>query len=109
MSAEGEVSDQWLRSALVTYCQVLVELVEDETHAVHEAVHVGWLAFVVGGSLVSSERSLEGLEVLHPLDREVVRSYICLVEDEDEGKFCFVEDTIAEALSVRDAEHNDRR
>ena len=43
---------------------MLVELVEDETHAVHEAVHVGWLAFVVGGSLVSSQRSLEGLTLL---------------------------------------------
>ena len=52
MSAEGEVSDQWLRSALVTYCQVLVELVEDETHAVHEAVHVRRLALVVRRALM---------------------------------------------------------
>ena len=36
--------------------------------------------------------TLEGLEVLHPLEREVVRLDVCFVEEEDEGEFGFVED-----------------
>ena len=41
-----------LRSVLATYCQVLVELVENKTHAVHEAIHVRRLALVVRRALM---------------------------------------------------------
>lgn len=70
---------------------MLVELVEHEAHAVHEAVHVRRLALVVCRALVRRKRGLEGLKVLHPLDGEVVRVHVCLVEDKDEREFGFVE------------------
>ena len=95
MRAEGEVSDKWLHSALATYCQVLVELVQNKTHAVHEAVHVRRLALLVGRASVRGKRGLERFEVLHPLERELVWLDVGFVEYEDEGEFCFVEDTVA--------------
>lgn len=67
-----------------------VEFVQHQTHTVHQAVHVCWLALVVGGATVRSKRSLEGFKILHPLNRKVVWLYIGLVKDENEGKFCFV-------------------
>ena len=79
---------------------MFIEFIEDETHAVHEGVHVRWLALVVGGALMRGECSLERLPVLHPLDRKVVWSHIRLVEDKDERKFCFVEDTRERCMSA---------
>lgn len=73
--------------------QVSVELVEDETHAVHQTVHVRWLAFVVCRALVRRERCLKRLKVLHPLYRKVMWLHIRFVEDENEGQFCFVQNT----------------
>ena len=74
------------------YREVFVELVENEAHAVHEAVHVRRLALVVGRPLVCGKRGLESLKVLHPLHCKVVRADVGLVKDENERKFCFVQD-----------------
>ena len=60
---------------------MFIELVEHEAHAVHQAVHVCGLALVVRCSLMRRKRCLERLEVVHPFDGEIVRSYIRLVED----------------------------
>ena len=91
------------------YLEMLVEFIKNEGHAMHETVHIGGFAVGIAGVGIRCKSSLESLEILHPIESKVMLFDISLVEDEDEGKFCFVEDTIAEALSVRDAEHNDRR
>ena len=75
-----------------THLQVLVKLVQHQTHAVHEAVHVCRLALVVRRALMRRQSSLERLKVLHPLHCKVVCLYIGFVEDEDEREFCFVQD-----------------
>jgi len=38
------------------------------------------------------ERCLEGLEILHPLERKVMWLDVCLVEHQDEGESGLVED-----------------
>lgn len=71
---------------------MLVELVEHQAHAVHQAVHVP--RSVVASRIPAVEQGrLERLKVAHPLDRKVVRLDVGLVEDEDEGKAGLVEDT----------------
>ena len=74
-----------------THLQMLIELIQDQTHAVHQAVHVRRLAVRVCRAAVTGERGLEGFEVVHPLECEVVRGDIGFIEDEDEGQFGFVE------------------
>lgn len=65
------------------HSQVLIELVQYETHAVHEAVHVPWSALAAVAPAVD-ERLLKRLKVAHPLDCKLVRGDVDLVEDEDE-------------------------
>ena len=77
---------------------MFVEFVKHEAHAVHEAVHVRWLALVVRRALVSRKRGLERLEVLHPLDSEVVRLYVGLIEYQDERQLGLVQDTVGYAV-----------
>ena len=67
-----------------THLEVFIELVQDQTHAIHKAIHVRRFTFVVGGSLVCSKGLLERFEVLHPLDRKFMRLYIGLIEYQDE-------------------------
>ena len=71
---------------------MLIELIQDQAHAVHQAVHVRRLAVRVCRAAVAGERGLEGFEVVHPLECEVVRGDIGFIEDEDEGQFSFIED-----------------
>ena len=71
---------------------MLIELIQDQAHAIHEAVHVRRLAVRVCRAAVTGECGLEGFEVVHPLEREVVRGDIGFIEDENEGQFGFVED-----------------
>jgi hypothetical protein len=72
--------------------EVLVKLVQDETHAVHEAVHVRWCAVVVGRALVGCEGFLESLKVLHPFKCKGMGLDISFVEDDNEGKLGLVQD-----------------
>ena len=74
-----------------THLQMLIELIQDQAHAVHQAVHVRRLAVRVCRAAVTGERGLEGFEVVHPLECEVVRGDVGFIEDEDEGQFGFVE------------------
>ena len=72
---------------------MLVKLVQDETHAVHEAVHVPRCALVVGRALVRCEGFLKCLKVSHPFERKGVGLGVGFVEDDDERKLGLVEDT----------------
>jgi hypothetical protein len=68
-----------------TNLEMLIELIEDEGHAVHKTVHVGGFTIAIAGVGVGSKGCLEGLEILHPIESKVVFFDIGLVEDEDEG------------------------
>ena len=59
---------------------MLVELIEDQAHAVHEAIHVRRLSLVVCCTTVRGQCFLERFEVLHPLQSEVVGLNIGFVE-----------------------------
>jgi hypothetical protein len=73
---------------------VFIEFVKYETHTIHETVHVSRLALRVPCAAVRRKGSLEHFKVLHPLQRKVMRLNISLIEDENEGQFCFVKDTM---------------
>jgi hypothetical protein len=77
-----------------THFEVLVEFVEDQTHAVHQAIHIRGLAFRVSGAAVGGQSELEGLKVCHPLECEIVWLHIGLIEDQDERQLRFVQDTM---------------
>ena len=70
-----------LRERHKTHFQVLVEFVQHQTHAIHEAVHVCRLALIVRRALMRRQSRLERLKVLHPLDSKVMRLDISFVED----------------------------
>jgi hypothetical protein len=82
--------------------EVLVELVEDERHRVHERVHVGRLAVAVAARTgrVRVQCRLERLKVRHPLERKGVRVRVGLVEDEDERQFGLVQDARARVCGL---------
>jgi len=73
---------------------MIVELVKDKAHAIHQRVHVVRFSILVASSPALStvlyECSLEGFKVVHPFNSEVVRLDIGLIEDEDEGKLGLV-------------------
>jgi hypothetical protein len=72
---------------------MLVKLVQDKAHAIHETVHVRRCTLVVHRALVRCEGFLKRLEISHPLEGKCVRLNICLVEDNDERELCLVKDT----------------
>ena len=76
-----------------THLEMLVEFVENKAHAIHQTIHVCWLAFLVAHPAMRSERRLESFEVLHPFQREVMLLHVGLIEHEDEWKFGLVENT----------------
>jgi hypothetical protein len=76
-----------------TNVEMLVKLIQDEAHAIHETVHVCWCAIVIRRALVGCKGFLEGLKVSHPLECKGVWLDIDFVEDDDERKLCLVEDT----------------
>jgi hypothetical protein len=76
----------------------LIEFVQDQTHRVHQRVHVISLAVpALGGSL---QRFLEELPVVHPVDCELMRLNVGLVEDENEGKTGFIQDPVERGVSL---------
>ena len=91
-----------------TDSKVFVELVKNETHAVHETVHVRGFSFVVGRPLVCGESGLERFEVLHPFHSKVMRLNIGFVEDKNEGQFGFIQNTAKEDVSMRHASEGDK-
>lgn len=72
---------------------MLIKLIKNEAHAIHEAVHIGWFSFVICCPAMRSEGGLESLEILHPFDCEVMRLNVSLIEDEDERQLCLVKNT----------------
>ena len=78
---------------MITYREVLVELVEYETHTIHEAVHVRRFALFVVCVAVRSQRYLERFEILHPFYRKIMGLHVGLVEDENKREFGFIQDT----------------
>jgi hypothetical protein len=66
-----------------------VKLVEHQTHARHETVHICRFAILIPP--MSSQRFLECFKVLHPLDCEIVWLSVCLVEYENEGETSFIQ------------------
>lgn len=74
---------------------MLIKLIQNQAHAVHEAIHVVRVpvpttaAFTTSTS-VSRERFLKSLEVLHPFDREFVLLHVGFIEDEDERELRLV-------------------
>ena len=81
------------RSSRDTNLEVLVKLVQDKAHAIHETVHVRRCTLVVRRALVRREGFLKRLKVSHPLEGKCVGLGIRLVEDHDERKLCLVKDT----------------
>ena len=77
--------------AIATRLEVLVELLEDEAHARHQAARIRHLAMLVSAPL--AQRRLVRFKVLHPLDGEIVRLNVNLVEDEDEWQAGLVKDS----------------
>jgi hypothetical protein len=76
-----------------TNLEMLVKLVQDKAHAIHETVHVSRCTLVVRRALMRCEGFLKRLEISHPLEGKCMRLDIRLVEDHDERKLCLVEDT----------------
>ena len=74
------------------YLEVLVELVEYQAHAIHEAVHVRRFALFVARVAMGGQRRLERLKILHPFDGEIMGLYIGLVEDQDKRELGLVQD-----------------
>jgi hypothetical protein len=72
---------------------MLVKLIQDQAHAIHEAVHVRRGTLVVGRALMRNECLLECLEISHPLEGKSVRLNIRLVEDDNERELGLVKDT----------------
>lgn len=83
----------------MTHLEVFIELVQNETHAIHQTVHICRLSFRVPRTLVRGERRLEFFEIGHPLNGKVVRLDISFVEYKDKGQFGLVQDT---AVQVSD-------
>ena len=88
------VGEEKAKERVEANLELFVELVQDETHAVHETVHVRWFTFVVRGAFVRGKCLLEGFKVLHPLDGELVRLNVGFVKHKDEGEFRFVQDAV---------------
>lgn len=74
--------------------EMLIKFIQNQAHAIHEAIHVGRCALVVSGASVRQECFLEGLKVLHPVECKIVRLCIDFVENNNEGKLCLVEYTV---------------
>ena len=74
--------------------QLTVELVQGEAHA---------LGQVAGVACVWSQRWLERLEVIHPLQRILVTHHVDLVHGHDEGQLVLVED----GAGVQHVRHED--
>jgi hypothetical protein len=72
---------------------MLVKLVQDKAHAIHEAVHVPRGTLVIGRGLMGCECFLECFEISHPLEGKCMRLNISLVEDDDERKLGLVKNT----------------
>jgi hypothetical protein len=83
-----------------TDLEMLVKLVQNKAHAIHEAVHVRWCTIVVGRALVCCEGFLEFFKVLHPFECKSVGLGISFVEDDDEWKLGLVEDTIGGRIKM---------
>lgn len=60
--------------------EMLVKLVQNQAHTVHQAVHIRRLPFRILGPTVGSQRSLELFKIPHPLHRKRVRLHVRLVE-----------------------------
>ena len=73
---------------------MLVKLIQNQTHAIHEAIHVCRRALVVSRASVRRKCFLESLKILHPVECKIVRLRIDLVEDNNEGKLGLVEYTV---------------
>jgi hypothetical protein len=69
---------------------MLVEFIKNETHAIHQAVHVRRLSFSISGPTVGSEGLLKLFKILHPCQRKIVRLDIGLVEDENKWELRLV-------------------
>lgn len=80
---------------------MFVELIQHKTHAVHETVHIGRFSFVIRCSAMRCESPLKCFKILHPLYSEIMWLNVRFVEDEDERKFCFVQDTKMQRLVTK--------
>lgn len=78
---------------MIAHPEVFVELVEHETHTIHEAVHVRRFALFVARVTVRSQRYLERFEILHPFYRKIMGLHVGLVEDENKREFGLIQDT----------------
>jgi hypothetical protein len=69
------------RAQQLAYSEIIVKLLEDQTHAAHQTVHVTSISTV--RSVCSVQCSLVSLEIFHPLKREIVWFHVNLVEHDD--------------------------
>jgi hypothetical protein len=71
---------------------MLVKLIQDKAHAIHEAVHVRRGTLVIRCALMRCKCFLECFEISHPLDSKCMRLNIGLVEDDNERELGLVKD-----------------
>ncbi len=74
---------------------MLVKLVQDQAHAVHEAIHIVWISVPATAAFATStpmsrEGFLEGFKVFHPFYCEFVLLDVGFVENEDERELRLV-------------------
>ena len=72
---------------------MLVKFIQHKAHAVHQAIHVCRFPIFVSGTLMSGQRCLEGFEIVHPFQSEIMRLDVRFVENQDEWKLGFVKNT----------------
>lgn len=94
--ADGLPYDRYVSVCLASkparYLEIFVKLVENQTHTVHQTVHVRRFAFRIPRPAVSSKSRLEFFKILHPLYRKRVRLNVRLVKDKNEWQLGFVKD-----------------
>lgn len=71
---------------------MLVKLIQNQAHAVHETVHVRRCAIIICRALMCCKRFLKYFEILHPLECKVVWLNIGLVEDDYKRELGLVQD-----------------
>lgn len=88
---------------------MLVKLVQNQTHAVHQTVHVCRLTLFIPRSRMRRQRRLKRLKVLHPLDRKIVRRHVRLVEHEYKRELRLVQYAVTEKVKKLVSDENPRK
>ena len=81
------------------YLEIFIELIQDQAHACHQTGHIGRLSLGIQSSSIECKFSLESFKIGHPLNREIMRLHVSLVEHNNERQLRLVQDTIERIVS----------